>query len=375
MVSFTDRYEPWKLTPYEKWVHDEGLQVHTQQLVENIHTIGVEPWERTGTNAALLDLTADPLDGALVNNQGTIRFVCEIPPSGTFKMERHMYEEIFFVLKGRGATAVWYEGQPRHTFEWQEGSVFSIPLNAWHELYNASGDETVRLYGATNAPTAFNLYGSPELIFDCPMTFPDRFDPTDELYFSGKSSKIEDRFMETNFIPNVHNVMLDRWTARGPGANMMINMANGHFICHLSEFPAGTYKKAHTGEANRKRSGLVSDVAYLFLSGEGYDLQWPEGVYPSPGMEWEQLDYTAGTLMSPGTGYHQHFNCSAEPIRYLVLRYGNPRYTGYVGARYKSTGGPQIQFAEEDPAIRSHFEEELSKRGAASHMEGYVDEP
>ena len=54
MVSFTERYEPWKLTPYEKWVSDEGLKVHTQQLVEDIHTIGVEPWGRTGTKAALL---------------------------------------------------------------------------------------------------------------------------------------------------------------------------------------------------------------------------------------------------------------------------------------------------------------------------------
>ena len=79
--------------------------------------------------------------------------------------------------------------------------------------------------------------------------------------------------------------------------------------------------------------------------------------------------------MSPGTGYHQHFNCSAEPIRYLVLRYGNPRYSGYVGSRYKETGGPQIQFKEEDPAVRSHFEEELAKRSAVSNMEGYTDEP
>ena len=149
MVSITERYEPWKLTPFEKWVTDEGLKVHTQQLVESVHTIGVEPWERTGTKAALLDLTGDPLDGGLVNNQGTIRFVCEIPPGGTFNAERHMYEEIFFVLKGRGATSIWYPGQPKHTFEWQEGSVFSIPLNTWHEIYNASGDETVRLYGAT----------------------------------------------------------------------------------------------------------------------------------------------------------------------------------------------------------------------------------
>ena len=82
MVSITERYEPWKLTPFEKWVTDEGLKVHTQQLVESVHTIGVEPWERTGTKAALLDLTGDPLDGGLVNNQGTIRFVCEIPPEG-----------------------------------------------------------------------------------------------------------------------------------------------------------------------------------------------------------------------------------------------------------------------------------------------------
>ena len=375
MVSISERYEPWTLTPYEKWVSDEGLAVHTQQLVPDINTIEVANWERTGTKAALLDLTGEPLDGALVNNQGTIRFVCDIPPGGSFKLERHMYEEIFFVVKGGGATAVWYEGTPKHTFEWQTGSVFSIPLNSWHEIYNASGDETARLYGATNAPTAFNLYGSPEFIFDCPMTFPDRFDPNDELYFSGKSTKLEDRFMETNFIPNVYNVNLDRWTARGPGANMMINMANGHFICHLSEFPAGTYKKAHTSEANRKKAGLVSDVAYLFLSGDGYDLQWPEGVYPSPGTEWEQLSYKAGTLMSPGPGYHQHFNCSAEPIRYLVLRYGNPRFAGYVGTRYKETGGPQIQFKEEDPAIRLHFEKELASRGAVSHMENYGDEP
>ena len=375
MVSISERYEPWTLTPYEKWVSDEGLAVHTQQLVPDINTIEVANWERTGTKAALLDLTGEPLDGALVNNQGTIRFVCDIPPGGSFKLERHMYEEIFFVVKGRGATAVWYEGTPKHTFEWQTGSVFSIPLNSWHEIYNASGDETARLYGATNAPTAFNLYASPEFIFDCPMTFPDRFDPNDELYFSGKSTKLEDRFMETNFIPNVYNVNLDRWTARGPGANMMINMANGHFICHLSEFPAGTYKKAHTSEANRKKAGLVSDVAYLFLSGDGYDLQWPEGVYPSPGTEWEQLSYKAGTLMSPGPGYHQHFNCSAEPIRYLVLRYGNPRFAGYVGTRYKETGGPQIQFKEEDPAIRLHFEKELASRGAVSHMENYGDEP
>ncbi len=363
-----ERYGLWSLTPFEKWVQDEGLRVVQRQMIDDIRTVDLAPWPRTGCDAALLDLTAAPLEGALINNQGTIRYVCEIAPGGSFAREKHMYEEIFYVLKGRGATSVWYEGGPKHTFEWQEGSAFSIPLNAWHEVYNAQGDEVVRLYAATNAPTAFNLYTSPEFVFDCPMTFPDRFDPDDELYFSGKSTKLEDRFMQTNFIPDVQSVGLDRWTQRGPGSNMMILMAGGHFICHLSEFPAGTYKKAHTGEFVRARAGLVSDVAYLFLSGQGFDLQWPAGVRPEPGVPWECIDYHEGSLVSPGPGYHQHFNTGAEPIRYIVLRYGNPRYSGALGARFKSTGGPQIEFEEQDPRVREMFEDELRKNGVQSGM-------
>ena len=179
---------------FERWVLSEGLSITQQQLIPDIRTLELEPWERTGVNATLLDLTpVPPREGTLLVHQGTSRYLCEIPAGGTYKAERHMYEEIFYVVSGRGATSVWYDGSPKQTFEWQEGSVFSIPLNAWHEIYNASGEDSVRLYGATNAPTAFNLYASPEFIFDSPLTFPDRFDPTDELYFSGKSTKLEER--------------------------------------------------------------------------------------------------------------------------------------------------------------------------------------
>ena len=40
----TQRYELWKLTPFEKWVQDEGLRVIVQQLVEDINTVPLEPW-------------------------------------------------------------------------------------------------------------------------------------------------------------------------------------------------------------------------------------------------------------------------------------------------------------------------------------------
>ena len=364
----TERYELWKLTPYEKWVYDEGISVLTQQMVDDIQTVELQPWERTGCNAALLDLTDDPVEGSIINSPGTIRYLCDIPPGGTFNAEKHMYEEIFYVVKGQGATTVWNEGGPKHTFEWKEGSVFSIPLNAWHEIYNGQGYETARLYAATNAPTAFNLYASPELVFDCPMVFPERFNAEDPRYFSGEERKLEDRFAETNFIADVRGVQLDRWEARGPGANMMYLMAGGHLICHVSEFPRGTYKKAHTGEYPRISAGLVSGVAYLFLNGEGYDVQWPAGVQPAPGVPLERIDYHGGSLVSPGSGYHQHFNLSREPLRYLVLRFGNPRYTGARGARYRNTGGIQIEFEDEDPAVRAMFLDELAERGIESGM-------
>ncbi len=365
-------YDLWGLTPFERWVADEGPAVITQQLIPDARSVELSPWAKTGCDAALLDLTTDPLEGALVNNQGTIRYLIDIPPGGSIPAEKHLYEEIFYVIEGRGAATIWYDGGPKHTFEWQQDSVFSIPLNANHELYNAQGDTKVRLYAATNAPTAFNLYATPEFIYNCPATFPDRFDPTDELYFSGKANKLEDRFSETNFIPNVRSVALDRWTARGPGANMMITMAGGHLICHLSEFPAGTYKKAHSSDGIRQRAGLVSDVAYLFLSGEGYDLQWPAGITPEPGVPWERIDYKTNSILTPGTGYHQHFNASDEPIRYVVLRYGNPRYQGALGKMTKETGGRQIEFEEEDPGVRELFETELASRGAVSHMNQFT---
>ena len=206
------RNEGVRLTPFEQWVESEGLKVITAHTIPDVFTEELEPWERTGCKGALLDLTHDPSDRVMINNQGTTRYLVEIPPGGTYKAEKHMYEEIFYVLNGRGATVVWTQGSPKLTFEWQEDAVFAIPLNAWHEIHNGSGTETVRLYAATNMPTPFNLYGSPEFVFNSPTTFTDRFDPNDEMYFSAKSRKLEERRSQSNFIPSVTKMAtMPRW--------------------------------------------------------------------------------------------------------------------------------------------------------------------
>jgi len=372
------RFAHVRLTPFEQWVQAEGLKVITGHTIVDVLTEELEPWKRTGCQGALLDMTHESSDQVMINNQGTTRYIVEIPPGGIFKAEKHMYEEIFYVVKGSGATVVWNEGSPKLTFEWEQDAVFAIPVNAWHEIYNGSGTETVRLYAATNMPTPFNLYGSPEFVFNCDNTFNDRFDPNDEKYFSSKSTKLEDRLLQSNFIPSVTRLALENWAYRGPGTNMNVLMAGGRFICHVSEFPPASYKKAHgfvggqtTG--GRSRMGLVSENSYLFLSGDGYDLQWSPGVKPSPGVDWKRCDFQKGSLMTNGQGGHQHFNASDEPARYLVLRYGNDRFGLREGQKPQGEGQgqgrrPQIEYEDEDPRIRAEFEEECRKRGVTSKM-------
>ena len=353
-----DRQTTWKLTPFERWVQSEDLQVITIHTVPDIFTEPLEEWARTGCKGALLDLTHDPAEERMVQNQGSIRYLVEIPPGGTFKAERHMYEEIFYVAAGRGAATIWYDGSPKQTFEWHEDSVFSIPLNAWHEIYNASGTEPVRLYAATNMPAIFNLFGSPDFVFNCTSSFPERFDPTDEMYFSGNTNRLADRLMETNFIPSITTMTLDRWKARGPGTNMFILMAGGRLICHLSEFPAASYKKGHNcGADSRARTPR---------GGDGYDLQWAPGAVPGPGIDFTRYNFKRGSLMSNGHGGHQHFNPSAEPARYLVFRSGSPAFSG--GGVKAGDGSAQIEFDDQDPRIHELFEAECAKRGTTANL-------
>ena len=54
---------------------------------------------------------------------------------------------MILILDGRGSTSVWNDAGKRITFEWKAGAIFAIPLNAWHQHFNGSGQESVRYVG------------------------------------------------------------------------------------------------------------------------------------------------------------------------------------------------------------------------------------
>ncbi|MDP2718472.1 MAG: cupin domain-containing protein [Dehalococcoidia bacterium] len=348
------------LSAYEKLVKSEGIPVLGGYHIYDLNQVSLGNWERKGGRGAFINL---------VGNEGsTDSYLCEIPPGGSLRPQKHLYEEIIYVLSGRGATTVWSEGNPGQTFEWQAGSLFAIPINAHHQHFNGQGDKPARYLGATNAPLVVNLFHNPGFIFNNPYTFTDRY-TGEEDYFSrqGKLAASEPvrglaPAWETNFVADVRAVKLFELGKRGGGNySICFELADSTMTAHLSEFVVGTYKKAH-------RHGPGANI--IIISGKGYSMMWPEGKEPVK-IPWQ----SGSILVPPDKWFHQHFNTGTEPARYMALRWGSQKYI--FPALWKADDGSavgkdQIEYGDENPAVRKMFEEELSRNGIKSKMDGII---
>src|SRR2546428_557658 len=114
-----------KDTPYLRWVRGEGLDIISAHYVASLHTVELKPWPRRGGNAVFINHEASRTSNDC--------YVCEIPPGRRLAPVRHLFEEMIFVLDGRGSTSVWNDAGQRLTFEWKAGALFGIPLNTWHQ--------------------------------------------------------------------------------------------------------------------------------------------------------------------------------------------------------------------------------------------------
>ena len=342
-----------ELTAYERWMEKEGIPILKGYHIDNVYTAPLGPWERKGGSGAFVNLVG----GELLTDS----YLCEIPPGGSLKPQRHLFEEMIFIVKGQGATTVWNEGGPKRTFEWQEGSLFAIPLNAWHEHFNGRGDMPARYLGVTIAPSMMNIFHNMDFIFKNDFVFRDRYG-AEEDYFSSEGKLLRDeraRIWESNFISDVRGIKLYEAEGRGyTSTNILFEMADNTTTAHISEFPVGTYKKAH-------RHGPGAHV--IIIGGDGYDLVWPEG-----GERLKIALHDGCMFVPPDKWFHQHFNTGTTPLRYLALRTGgrkNPtrKDLGETDTSLKS-GGWQIEYADEDPEIREMFAEELAKEGLEMKM-------
>lgn len=358
------------LTPYEQWLRKEGIPVLTGYSVENVLQASLSPWPRTSGAGAYIDLLG--FEGV------TGMYACEIPARGMLNPERHLYEEICYILSGEGKAEIWDEQSRRSELDWRAGSLFAIPLNCRHRMINGT-TKPARFVAATTAPLVMDQFHNEEFIFNNPFRFSDRFNSqqdyfqeTDKRRFTGTQW-----FWETNFVRDARDAKVDPAEVKVSGGSLtIVELAENVFIAHLADWPSGRYHKAHYHSAG---------AILVIIKGRGYSLMWPReiGIHPfTSGREDRvvRIDWREGTVFSPPDGwYHQHFNTGDAAARQLALRYGSRKHLVTRDVVRKAgkmegvmisqrEGGTLIEYEDEDPEIRRLYEKELKKLGVKMEM-------
>ena len=347
--ELASKFATEKESPYTRWVAAEGLDIISAHYVPSLNTVDLKPWSRRGGSGVFINHEASRTSNDC--------YVCEIPPGKQLEPQRQLFEEMIYVLKGRGSSTVWNDAGQRVTFEWQAGSLFAIPLNAICQHFNGSGKDAARFVSVTNGPSVINLYEDINFVFNTQYDFKNRFSGEPD-YFDNKGEQ-KGLLLETNFVADAVNLPLISAKERGAGGgHIRFNMAKGSMNSHISQFPTATYKKAHC-------HGPGAHV--IILSGEGYSLMWPEGEEPRR-YEWQ----VGSMIVPPNLWFHQHFNTGNSPARYLAFKHevvsirnaqGVPK--AWISQRL---GGDQIDYADESPVVRDLFKDALSKHGLEPRM-------
>jgi len=346
---------------FDAWVKQEGLDLIRGYKVDDIYHIGLKPWARTGGSAVQIQL-----DGT---GDLAAAYVCEIAPGKALEPCRHLYEEMVYVLSGHGSTSVWYQGSEKNSFEWQAGSLFSIPLNASYQHFNGSGREPARYLAVTTAPVMLNLVRNEEMIFNNPAVFPERYRGEKDYFaggveyhtFSGWDVPMGVAF--SNLFADIDAVPFENIN-RGLGVvGRVFELANGVLGAHVLQIPGGVFTKLH-------RHGPGAHV--VWLKGEGYSLMWPDGG------EMIRADWGPGTMIvPPDWWWHQHAVVSKEPGQHLALRMSSMKNrinrSSAGTLQSTKTGGSQMDYEDFPPQLMDElkriFVEECTKRGTPMNME------
>lgn len=371
----------WKRppAPYDTFMESEGIPIYRGIGVRRVQDLPLRPWRRMGGRGSFIQLYGTE---AIWGN-----YVVEIPPADALNPERHLYEEIVFVVEGRGAAEIWQEDDgKRDILEWQPGSLFTIPLNTQHRLINAMSSGPALLLVGTSAPPVFNLFTNREFVFNCPYAFTDRYDGGED-YFKPKPLEFEPdphrglAMLRTNIIPDAVRFPLPLDNRRSPGFRRLEPHLGGNVFYHwIGQHESGRYSKAHAHE---------SAAVLICIAGKGYTYAWPREVGTRP---WEsgqadrvvRQDYEPVGMVSAapmgGQWFHQHFGTAKEPLRLMAwfgpFGRGTGREPGRPGedvldknGMNLEEGGSAIPYWDEDPYMRADYVAALRREGVELRMD------
>jgi hypothetical protein len=345
------------LDSYLDWCKAEAIPI-VESVATDLAAVETAPWPRLGPGVR----------GAFVHLAGRGDFVAlqviEIEPGGRTAWQKHLYDEIIYVLAGHGSTMVEIEKGRPIDFDWSTRALFSPPLNCPFRLSNASGHESVRLVVASDLPYLLNVFRNERFLFDNPGRFPERVGR--DAYYDGKGDALTPEpgssAWETTFVP-------DLATFASPAAansrDTTLILADNALHAQLTDMPVGTYEPALSG---------IPGTHLLAIAGSGYTLTWSAGQ-----TELQRQDWHPGWVFAPQDEiFHQHFNIGPAPARRLAVSLGSRRYpvlarklAGNANPRFADGNGAPLAYQQQDPRIHRLFLDEMQKAGLRSEMDRY----
>lgn len=330
---------------YRNWIKTSKVPMVEGYSILDARTQPVQPWPEIGGRGVYLNFSGNVhMDAA----------IWEIPEGKALLERHHFYEQIIYVLAGRGYTT-FTQDKRQNKFEWAEGSMFSIPMNLVHRHFNSDSAHPARLFVISTFPYALQSFGSIGLLDNMQYDFNDRFDGSPDFF--KRNERIRQRWEQANFVKDVRTTEVVTWEERGNGnASMFWDMAGNTILePHVSEFEVGTYKLGHRHPY---------EAIIVTLNGRGFSLAGKDSLKTSEALK---IDWQEGSVVSPPYfWYHQHFNIGSVAARYLAITEGDfPKRLGIP------LEVEQIEANEEDPAIKRLFEEELQKVRSQGRLEDH----
>jgi hypothetical protein len=156
--------------------------------------------------------------------------------------------------------------------------------------YAHTASDDVLLYCVHTATPSLNLLHDDAFVLENSFTFGHRWAGQEDAYFSAEGRlwrAARGRFVwDANIVRDVPRLAIPENPARG-GRNLHFQFGASALSAHVSEFPVGTYKKAH-------RHGAGAHV--VLLQGDGYSLMWKDDF--SDQIEYDDQDLLVHALFA-----------------------------------------------------------------------------
>lgn len=320
---------------YGEWLARSGAPVIEGYSIRDAASQELKPWPEIGGRGLYCRFSGNVHMDAMI---------LEVPAGKALNPGRHMYEQLIYVLSGRGYTRV-EQGGKSNDVRWAEGSLFAPPLNTQHRHYNDDPAKPARLLAVTTLPLTLQLMGNVDFVTKTGFDFTDRYAGQAE-YFT-RRERIRQRWLKANLVPDLRNADVVKWEERGGDNSSMFYDMGGNTILepHISEFAVGEYKLAHRHPY---------EAIILILNGDGFSISGKDDLLK----DYVKMDWQKYSIVSPPYfWYHQHFNTGTTPARYFAVTEGDfPKRLGIP------LEVEQIESQREDPAIRRLFDAELARR-------------